>query len=295
MAQVGDDGYLRALAYLRANLVIDIGKDGLAGRAYLRIVQRTFGFGQALAENLILQLLHLQVGGFHLTLVGQLLTQLFQLQFARLEVQFRLMHTVGRSRSQAVQVTFVAQLHLHAVQLHLGHLHLHLQVAQVGAVVHLQLLQLVALHLLLVELLLVLGFGALQVQFQDGRTYVHTVTPLFVHLEDARIDGRIDNFFESRHHLARGADTDLDGPLVYGRKHQIFLFHACPHQRNEHTEHHHACDSCYTITNQFLVALSTALFFGNFSIHGNNFELAVSIHTQPTTIMPKPQFTDFQR
>ena len=134
-----------------------------------------------------------------------------QLQLRDVDVQFGLAHLVGGAGTYAVQVAFVAQHHALAVKLHLAHLDLVGHVVQGDLVVDAQLLQLVLLGLLLVQQLLVFGLCALQVQLQDGGTHVHAVAPFLIDLDDAGVDGRIDNLFERRHHLARSADADLDG------------------------------------------------------------------------------------
>ena len=267
MAQVADDGNLRALTHLHTYLIVYISKDGLAGRAHLCVVQRTLGLGQALAEDAQVEFLHLVFGSQHLLLVLVLLTELFQFQLGHVDAQFGLTHLVGRTRTEAVQILLVAQLHLHAVQLHFGHLDLHGQVLQLGFVVHLQLLQFVGTHLFLVKLFLVLGLGTLQVEFQDGRTYVHTVAPLLVHLKDAGIDGRIDDFLECRHHLARSTDTDLNRSLIDLREDKVLFFHSRPHQRDEDTDDHDTRSGYDTVTDPLLVALLAAHLFRNFSIH----------------------------
>ena len=91
-----------------------------------------------------------------------------------------------------------------------SNLHFHLQVIQLGHVLQLELLQFVAAHLFLVQFLLVVGLGALQVQLQDGRAYVHTVSAFLIYFQDAGTDGRIDDLLESRDHLSRSAHADLD-------------------------------------------------------------------------------------
>ena len=267
VAQVGDDGYLATLRHLRAYLVVDVGQDGLARRAHLRIFQRTLGFGQPLAEDAELQLLHLVLGLQHLLFVGILLLQLLVLQLCHVVAQFGLTHLIRGARPQAVQILLVAQFHLHAVQLHGRHLHLHLQVAQFRLVVGPQLLQLVAAHLLFVQLLLVVGLRTLQVQLQDGCSHVHAVTPLAIHLQNAGVDGRIDDFFKGRHYLARGTDAHLYRTLGHFREGQILLLHASPHQRNDDAEQYDTCYAGHTVANQSLVALLAAHLFRNFSIH----------------------------
>ena len=161
MAQIGDDGNLRAFRHLCADLVVYVSEDCLAGRADLRIVQRAFRFGKRLPEDAEVQLLHLIFGVQHFLLIGVLLFQLFVFQLSHVVTQLRLTYFVGSARTEAVEVLLVAQFHSLAVQLHGRYLYLHLQVVQLGHILKLELLQLVAAHLLLVEFLLVVGFGAL--------------------------------------------------------------------------------------------------------------------------------------
>ena len=161
MAQIGDDGNLRTFRHLRTDLVVYVSEDCLAGRADLRIVQRAFRFGKRFSEDAEVQLLYLIFGIQHFLLVGVLLLQLFVFQLRHVITQLCLTHFVGSTRTEAVEVLLVAQLHLFAVQLHGGDFYLHLQVVQLGHILKLELLQLVAAHLLLVEFLLVVGFGAL--------------------------------------------------------------------------------------------------------------------------------------
>ena len=143
------------------NLIVDISKDSLPGRTHLRIVERTFGFGQCLLEHAEIQFLYLVFRSQHFLLVGILLLQLLVFQLCHVVAQFGLAHLIGSTRTETVEVLLVAQLHLHAVQLHGGDFDFHLQVGQLGLVVKFQLFQLVAAHLLFVQHLLVVGFGTL--------------------------------------------------------------------------------------------------------------------------------------
>ena len=202
VAQIGDDGNLRTLRHLRANLVIDVSKDGLTWRTDLRVVQRTFGFGQRLAENAEIQFLHLVFRIQHFFLVGILLLQLFVFQLGHIIAQLRLTHFIGSAGAEAVEVLLIAQLHLFAVQLHGRNLYLHLQVIQLGHVLQFELFQLVAAHLFLVQLLLIIGFGALQVQLQDRRAYIHAVAAFLIYFQNTGVDRRIDNLLKGRNHLA---------------------------------------------------------------------------------------------
>ena len=161
MAQIGNHRNLFALRYLCAHLSVHISQDGLAGRTYLCIVQGTLHFGQAFGENVEFKFLDFQVGCFHFLFVLVLLAELFQFQFTFVVGQFGLTHLVGCTRTDAVQIAFVAQFHLLAAQLHGTDFYIHGQVAEVSLVVHLQLFQLVALHLLFIQEFLVSRFRTL--------------------------------------------------------------------------------------------------------------------------------------
>ena len=210
MAQIGDDGNLRALCHLRTDLIVDIGENSLPRRTDLRIVQCTLRFGQRFLENTEIQLLNLIFRIQHFFLIGILLFQLFVFQLRHIIAQLRLTHLVGGAGPETVEILLIAQLHFLAIQLHGSNLHFHLQVIQLGHVLQLELLQFVAAHLFLVQFLLVVGLGALQVQLQDGRAYVHTVSTFLIYFQDAGTDGRIDDLLESRDHLSRSTYADLD-------------------------------------------------------------------------------------
>ena len=166
----------------------------------------------------------------HFLLVGILLLQLLVFQLCHVVAQFGLAHFVGGARTEAIKVLLVTQLHLHAVQLHGGDFDFHLKVGQLGLVVKFQLFQLVAAHLLFIQHLFVVGLGTLQVQFQDGGTYIHAVATFSVHFQNAGIDGRVDNFLECRDYLAGGANADFNRAFTHLGENEVFLLHSRTHQ-----------------------------------------------------------------
>ena len=62
-------------------------------------------------------------------LVGELLSQLVELKTPGVEGKFRLTHTVACSRAETVEIAFVAEFHLQAVDGHLLDFDLHGEVA----------------------------------------------------------------------------------------------------------------------------------------------------------------------
>ena len=173
MREVGDDRHPVALRHLRTDLVVHIGQDRLARRADLRILQDTLRLCQTLTEDVQLKCLHLIIGIRQRLLIHIFLLILLQLQEAHVVIQLHLTHLVGRTRTKAIEIAFVTQLYLLAVQLHARDLQLHLHLREFAAVLNGQLLHLQLLHLLLVELLLVVGFRTQQVESKDRRPHIY--------------------------------------------------------------------------------------------------------------------------
>ena len=196
-------------------------------------------------------------------------------------------HFVCSSRTDAVQVSFVAEFYFLAVQLHGTDLDVHGQVAELGFVVHLQLFQLITSHLFFVQKLVVSRLGALQVEFQNRSSYIYTVASLAVSLDDTAVDGRVDDFFEGRHDLARCTDTDFYCPLVHGGEVDVPAFYTALHEGNEHR---HADDDSGTdaaILHDFLVAFLSANVFWYFSIHIFDCLFSYIITFLPTKTVPE--------
>ena len=188
MAQVGNNGYLSALRNLGADLVVDVSKDGFARRTNLGIVQGTLHFGKSFTEHIEIEFKNLQVSGCYLLFVGILLFKLFQFKAGSIVAQFGLAHLVGRTGSKAVQILFIAKFHFHPGKFHFRHFDLHRHIAQFGLAVHFCLIELITFHFFFVQQLFIVGFRTLQVEFQDGRTYIYTITAFSIHLHDAGID-----------------------------------------------------------------------------------------------------------
>ena len=150
MAKIRNHGKLASLRNLCTDLVINIGKDSFARRTNLCIIQRSLHLGKTFAEDAEIQLLNFIFGSKHFFLIIILLFQLFVFQLGYVIAKFCLAHFIRSSRTQAIKILLITQLHFLAIQLHGGNLNLHRQVVQFGLVVHAQLIQFVAAHLLFV-------------------------------------------------------------------------------------------------------------------------------------------------
>ena len=265
--EVRNDRHPVALRHLRTDLVVHIGQDCLARRTDLRILQDTLRLCQTLTEDVQLKCLHLIIGIRQRLLIHIFLLILLQLQEAHVVIQLHLTHLVGRTCAKAIEITLVAQLYLLAVQLHARDLQLHLHLRELAAVLDGQLFQLQLLHLLLVELLLVVGFRAQQVESQDRRTHIHRVATLLIHLHDAGVDRRVDDLLKRRYHLTRSTHRHLDRPLIDRREQQVFPCQTRLHQAHHATHHdnsrHNACTNLYPL----FPALSLPYLFWYFSVH----------------------------
>ena len=82
---------------------------------------------------------------------------------------------------------FIAEFHLHPVELHRRYFYLHGKVAQFRLVIHTKLVQFILAHLFLIQQLLIISLCTLQIQFQDGSTNIYGIATFTVDFHDACI------------------------------------------------------------------------------------------------------------
>ncbi len=252
---------------LLSHLVVDVGERGLAGRLHLSLAEGAAHLGEILVVDVEFKLLHAEVGVTHLTLVFKLLAQLLKLKLAGVVGQLDLTHLVACTRTEAVEVTLVAQLHLHAAYGHGLYLYIHGEVAQAGVVVELHLFDFVLFHLRLVEQLVKLGFGALKVEAEQRCAHIHAVAGLAVHLDDAGADRRVYNLLKCRSHFTRGTYARFDCSTVDCSQHNVLFTDTAAHQRHNHSNYYNHRTNCHSILDDSIAALFVAHFFWNFSVH----------------------------
>ena len=145
---LADDFSLDVVKYLSEKGILAVDAQG-----YLREVrgERVYPIDWTdKLEDAEIQLLNFIFGSKHFFLIIILLFQLFVFQLGYVIAKFCLAHFIRSSRTQAIKILLITQLHFLAIQLHGGNLNLHRQVVQFGLVVHAQLIQFVAAHLLFV-------------------------------------------------------------------------------------------------------------------------------------------------